>query len=242
MERATGNFGEMLLRDGLITNSQLDEAIKKHRQTGKSIGRILVEMGVISETSKLNTLKKRFGSEIVSLSDMEIPSIILTYIPKSFAVKHHLAPVRLDRDGLVVAMEDPLDLITIDNLKTLVGFRIKPVASASDEIESVIEKIPDTGGPESLTLFPREKSALYRAIRYSAFPIFCFLPIPLFIFFVPQINFIFNYLSKADKFDIFLYFLIGWGFWAIVLYEANGLIFGESAPKPKPREKEEEEK
>lgn len=237
VERITGNLGEILLRDGLITNSQLDEAIKKQHQSGQPLGKILVELGYISESDKLNTYKKRLGCEIISLGDIDIPLTILTYIPKSFASKHFLVPVRLDRDGLVIAMEDPTDIVTVDNLKTLVGIRIKPAAAPSSEIEKLIQQMPDITEP--LIHIAPQRSFLYRAIKYSAFPVLCFLPIPGFILAVKHFNFLFNFFTKAQKFDIFLYVLIGWGFWAIILYEINGLIFGEPT-KPKPPKKEDE--
>lgn len=236
MERTTGNLGDILLRDGLITNSQLEEAIRNHNQTGKPIGKALVDLGFISENDKLNTLKKRFGCEIISLSDVDIPPTILTYIPKSFASKHHLIPVRLDRDGLVVAMEDPTDIVTIDNLKTIVGIRIKASAAAGSEIAQIIEKMPDLAEP--VIYVPGKKPLWFRILKYSAFPILCFIPIPVFILLVTHFNSFFNWLTKKDKFDILIYIVISWGFWAIILYWLNDIIFGEEQPKGKAKKEE----
>lgn len=236
--RVIGNVGEILLREGIINNAQLDEALKKQRESDKPLGRVLVEMGVITESVKMSFLKRQLGYDLVSLSGMEIAPLTLTLIPRHIAVKHHLVPIRMERDGLVVAMEDPSDLVLLDNLKTLVGMRIKPVIASTSDIEEALNQYPAEKA-EGAVVVERPRSLAYRLIRYTAFPVFCFLPLVIVIFIILTNPGIQVKLAKLQWFDVFLYTLLGWGLWAVILYEINGLIFEgpTGAKEPEQREK-----
>jgi hypothetical protein len=223
--RVVGNLGEILLREGIINNAQLDEALRRQRETDLPLGRILVEMGAITESVKMSFLKRQLGYDLVSLSGMEIPPLTFTLIPRHVATKHHLVPIRMERDGLVVAMEDPSDIVLLDNLKTLVGMRIKPVIASTSDIEEALEQYP-AEKPEAAVLV--------------AFPIFCFLPIVIIIYILCTNTDIQLKLAKLNEFDVFLYTLLGWGLWAVILYEINGLIFERPSGPKESVEKEKE--
>jgi hypothetical protein len=237
--RVVGNLGEILLREGIINNAQLDEALRRQRETDLPLGRILVEMGAITESVKMSFLKRQLGYDLVSLSGMEIPPLTFTLIPRHVATKHHLVPIRMERDGLVVAMEDPSDIVLLDNLKTLVGMRIKPVIASTSDIEEALEQYP-AEKPEAAVLVARPPTLLYRLIRYTAFPIFCFLPIVIIIYILCTNTDIQLKLAKLNEFDVFLYTLLGWGLWAVILYEINGLIFERPSGPKESVEKEKE--
>ena len=53
-ESYSGNLGDMLLREGLVTNEALEEALRRQRETQQPLGRILVDMNAITESVKLS--------------------------------------------------------------------------------------------------------------------------------------------------------------------------------------------
>lgn len=238
--RVIGSVGEILLREGIINNAQLDEALKKQRESDMPLGRILVEMGVITESVKMGFLKRQLGYDLVSLAGMEIAPLTLTLIPRHIATKHHLVPIRMERDGLVVAMEDPSDLLLLDNLKTLVGMRIKPAIGSTSDIEEALKQYPSEKDAAAVAVL-RPRSMLYRLVNYTAFPILCFLPLAIIIYVLYTNPDIQNRLAKLSGFDVFLYTLLGWGLWAVILYEINGLIFEQPTRSKEPKEREKEE-
>lgn len=217
------NIGDMLLKEKLITEEQLNTAVQKQKGEDKSLSRILVDLGYITEGVKMSFLRKMFGYQIVSLKDIKIDPIMMGVIPRNLAHKHLLIPIKFDKDSsLVVAMEDPSDIILLDNLKQTIGRKIKPVIASIAEIEESLNMYPSEKGDETEV---RERSLIYRMIRYSAFPILCFLPLAVFmalLFFSGNFQ---TLIQKYTKFDFFLFFFLGWGLWAIILYEINGLIF-----------------
>ena len=125
------NLGDLLLREGLLTDAQLNIALARAREMDRPLMRVLVENGMLDETKRLNFFKHQFGIPVVTLPNTSVDPLLLSYIPSQIARKHHLVPVRLDRDGLVVAMEDPSDLEVLDSLKAMSGVRIKPVLAPS---------------------------------------------------------------------------------------------------------------
>ena len=242
-ERQT--LGEMLLREGLISHDQLEEAMKRQKVTEKSIGQILVEMGVITESVKMSFLKKKFGYEFYNFENKEIDPLVLSYLPKPYALKYHIVPVNIERSGLVVAMDDPSDLTLLDNLKTTVGMPIRPVIASTADIDEALRQYPETKEDFYISSVP--PSFLFRVLRYTFFPIFGFLPLLIFIAllrfsesFVKTVTKI-TQTGSSFSFDVFLYTLLGWGLWIIILWEIDGLIIEKkNVHISKPTEESEE--
>lgn len=224
------------MREGLITNAQLDMALARQKETNKPLMRILVESGFIDETRRLNFFKRQFGIPLISLEGIQIDPILYTYIPGPIARRHHLVPVKLDRDGLVVAMEDPSDLVLIDNLKELVGLRIKPVVAPSAEIAAALEGYPEEEVPEKVI----ERAERFDpAVRFFSW---FFLPIMsaallamlagMLTLYEPFQRWLQNQLAdnvtkNAQAFTVFLYFFLTWGVWTIIMFEIRGLVFDD---------------
>ncbi|MCX7964608.1 MAG: NINE protein [Candidatus Sumerlaea chitinivorans] len=229
------NIGELLLREGLITNAQLDIALARQKETDLPLMRVLIESGFIDETRRLNFLKRHFGIPLISLESVKLDPILYTYIPAHIARRHHLVPVKLDRDGLVVAMEDPSDLVVIDNLKELVGLRIKPVVAPSAEIQEALAGYPEEEAPK-----PLEKPEKFdAAVRFFGW---FFLPIMSIAFLAAifgllwwntdfqkwlQAQFSDNVTRSSQVFTLFLYFFLTWGVWTIIMYEVRGIVFDD---------------
>ncbi|MBN1901655.1 hypothetical protein JW926_10065 [Candidatus Sumerlaeota bacterium] len=245
-KQVTETLGEMLLREGVINHDQLEEALKRQKVTvEKSIGQILVDMGVITESVKMHFLQKKFGYELFRLNNKEIEPLLLSYIPKHYAQKYHVVPVGLDRGILVVAMDDPSDLNLLDNLKTTVGLSIRPVIASVADIDEILKQYPET--KEEVFVLPKPRSALYKLIRYVFFPLMGFLPLVIFIILVKFNEKFLLYVTRVVQagssfsFDVFLYTLLGWGLWIIIVWEINGVIFEEKVPLQQSPSSEENE-
>lgn len=244
--RVTETLGEMLLREGVINHDQLEEALKRQKvTTEKSIGQILVDMGVITESVKMHFLQKKFGYELFRLGNKEIEPLLLSYIPKHYAQKYHVVPVGLDRGILIVAMDDPSDLSLLDNLKTTVGLSIRPVIANMTDIDEVLKQYPET--KEEVYVLHKPHSGIYNSIRYVFFPVMGFLPLLIFIAllkfsegFLVMITGVIQ-AGSSFSFDVFLYTLLGWGLWIILLWEINGLFFEEKTPLQQSHSSEEME-
>ncbi len=137
-------LGELLIKEGLLTASQLEKAISTQRQEGGRLGEVLVKLGIIKEDQMVAVLGKQLNVPYFSLgTGMLKPAIdqgLEHLIPQEFAFKNSVLPLSRTLRSLTVAMSDPLDLILVDNSKKLTGCEINPVIATHSDIMKAIEE------------------------------------------------------------------------------------------------------
>jgi len=130
----------MLVSAGLVTAAQLAEVLEMQRTSGGKLGQLLVHKKFIDERKLLEFLSKQFGIEFVDLRGLAIKDEILKIIPENIARRYGLVAVDKTENKLKVAMEDPLNIVVLDDLKMMTGFDIKPVFGAESDISAAIDK------------------------------------------------------------------------------------------------------
>jgi hypothetical protein len=231
------NIGDILLREGLITNAQLEAAVARQHETEQPLVRILVESGFLEDKKRLNFFRRHFGTPVVTIEPEKLDPILFTYIPGSLARRHHLVPVKLDRDGLVVAMEDPSDLALLDTLKDIAGLRIKPVVASSVEIHEALNRYPTEQAEPSAAAEAKRFDPAARFLAVFFWPIMSaamLLAIFLLILYYEPFQKWLQTAINAEAasrstqiFNLFLYFFLSWGIWTLVVFEVGGLAFDD---------------
>jgi hypothetical protein len=230
-------IGDLLVRDGLITMSVLETARERMRETSRSLMRVLIEDKLLDETRRIAFIRNQFGVPLVTLKDHKVDPVLLTYIPAHLCRRHNLAPVKLDKDGLVVVMEDPTDLRLLDELKELCGVRVKPVLALSAEIEEVLGTIPEPKSADAGdSTVVRKFDPVSRFLKHFFMPIMS-LSVLAGIFMLLAYNqdvqtWLRETIGPPDSsargyqiYTLFLYFFLSWGVWTLVMFEAAGLVF-----------------
>jgi len=133
-------LGRMLLQDKIITQQQLDAALKRQREVGGRIGTNLIEMGFINEKTLTEYLSKHFEVPSVMLSELTIDRSILDLIPQELATKYEAIPFKREGKILHVAMANPKDVFAIDALRFATGFEIKPYVATERSIKKFLEE------------------------------------------------------------------------------------------------------
>ncbi len=136
-------LGELLIKEGLINEAQLEKAISVQRQEGGRLGEILIKLGMVKEDQMVSVLGKQLNVPYFSLgTGMLKPAIdqgLDRLVPHEFALKNSTIPLSRTLRSLTVAMSDPLDLILIDNLSRLTNCEINPVIATRSDIAKAIE-------------------------------------------------------------------------------------------------------
>lgn len=134
------SLGEILIKQKLIKQADLETAFKEQRETDKLLGAILLEKGLLTRENLTEALALQNGIESISLSRMELSPEIIKTIPERLS-KRFLA-IAIDRKGktLKVAMADPFDIIAVDTLRSITGYEIKTVKGKGEEILATIGK------------------------------------------------------------------------------------------------------
>jgi len=138
MKTKTDLFGKLLLEKKLISKEQLDTALAEQKNTGEFLGLTLMKLGFIDEETLLSQLSQHLGVDYVKLKEIEISPDAIQKIPAKFAFHYKLMPVTLSEDGLTVALSNPLDIHTLDDVRLLTGIRVRAIlASERDIFESI---------------------------------------------------------------------------------------------------------
>lgn len=132
--------GEVLLRDGAVSEETLTRALADQRLTGKRIGELLVEQGHISPTVLVNALAECHGVRGCRLRHGLIDPELLSLVGDEEAERMRCIPMFRLRDTLTVAMTDPQSLPTIDKLRQMTGLKIRPVLALDADITEYLRK------------------------------------------------------------------------------------------------------
>ncbi|MGH8565325.1 MAG: ATPase, T2SS/T4P/T4SS family [Gammaproteobacteria bacterium] len=151
-KRANVPLGEILIEAELITPEQLKEALKiqaTHR--GRRIGDILIEMGAVSVRLIQVALSDKLGIPYVNVREFKIGPGALEAVDMAFAIRHQVLPLLRMEKSLVVAVENPLAIDFLEDLRFKTGMSIAPVMANSQELKVRIAKeYSSLGGRASL--------------------------------------------------------------------------------------------
>lgn len=134
-------FGEILVEAGVITDSVLSAALQSQKKSGLALGRILEDMGAISDWDIATILARQFNlSSVQTISAPAIPENLLQIIDCDMAIKKNIFPLQL-KDGLLkLAISNPLDFDTLDKIAFKTALRVEPVLATPTEIFKAIKR------------------------------------------------------------------------------------------------------
>ncbi|MCB9799250.1 MAG: response regulator [Candidatus Omnitrophica bacterium] len=133
-------LGRVLLNTGLITEEELDAAIKKHLETGQRLGQTLIGMNLVRSQDVGKLLEKKLGVPYVSLKSVQIPRDLLRLFTSDFMKSHRVVPVEAQGEKLMLAMCDPFDIRTLDAIESISQLKPIPCLALEDEFEEFIDQ------------------------------------------------------------------------------------------------------
>jgi len=135
-------FGKRLVERGVITQKQLDEAVKKQEATmhHRKLGEILVRLGYISKTHIADGLADQLNIPMVRLSDREIPERTRSLVDGNIATLYRVVPIEEDGDTLIIATADPTNINSLDNLERLLGRPVEPQLATEEDIRQALNR------------------------------------------------------------------------------------------------------
>jgi type IV pilus assembly protein PilB len=138
-------IGDLLVREGLITEEQLGRALSEQRSNGSRLGYTLVSMGFVSETDLTRVLARKYRVKAVDLSRIDtVDQRVVNLVKPEIAVRHLVLPLRRVGRTLTVAMANPTNLDAIDELRFSTGYDIEPVVAGEYSLKQAVEKHYET--------------------------------------------------------------------------------------------------
>ncbi|MDJ0793442.1 MAG: GspE/PulE family protein [Woeseiaceae bacterium] len=137
-------LGERLIEAGLISEDQLQVALKEQSRHDEPLGRILVKLGLISEGVLRDTLGESLGHDSIDLSTAIPDPDALKMVPKNIARRYSMLPINFDKNEkvLTLAMADTFNVVAIDQVAATLGagVGISTLMAGEAEIEAAIEQ------------------------------------------------------------------------------------------------------
>ncbi|HHJ80936.1 MAG TPA: type II secretion system protein GspE, partial [Candidatus Tenderia electrophaga] len=134
-------LGEVLLSEGLISEDQLDTALKiqqTYTRGSHHLGQILVESGLLTPEQLNIALARKLSIPFVSLEGYEIPPQLITRVPPEIAQHYKVLPLSELSNAMVVAMVNPFDLAAVDALRFNSRMNIEIVMASAEEIAEAL--------------------------------------------------------------------------------------------------------
>ena len=157
--RSTRMIGEVAVDLGFADNETIEQAVAEAREQGRPTGLVLVERGILRHDQLARVVAERFGLDFVDLSVFDVDMGAVNLIDAEAAKRYQAVPVGFVDDGaLLLAMANPTNVLTIDDIGMMTGRRIRPAAASAEDLnlllgrlaamEDSIEDIVDDGADE----------------------------------------------------------------------------------------------
>lgn len=131
---------QTLIEEKLISENTLREALKFQRENGGQLSRILVKLDFVKEDELLAALAKVFGKPSIDISRFKIDRATFKIVPLNVCRQYQIVPISVMGDTLTLAMADPLNILALDEVKGLTGYKINPIIATAGRIMQAIDQ------------------------------------------------------------------------------------------------------
>jgi type IV pilus assembly protein PilB len=140
--RSARLIGEVVVDLGLADAATVDRAVGIARQQGRPTGQVLVEQGVLHHDQLARVVAERFGLDYVDLSQFELDVGATSLLDVDAAKRYKAAAIGFTEDGtLLLAMADPTNVLTVDDVAMLTGRRVRPVSASLEDLEMLFTRL-----------------------------------------------------------------------------------------------------
>lgn len=147
LQRKKMRLGDLLIKSGTITPEQLEQGLRRQRESGKKLGETLVELGITTDDAIAVALANQLGYNMVNLTEVEVDKKLFEMFPQltpAMLKKYNCIPYEVAADSaniLHVAMADPMDMMAMDDIGIITNMQVEPVVSTTSDISRAIDKV-----------------------------------------------------------------------------------------------------
>jgi type IV pilus assembly protein PilB len=140
--RSARMIGEVIVDLGYADRETVEQAVSAARAQGRPTGQVLVERGVLRHDQLARAVAERFGLDYVDLSVYDLDMGAVNLIRSDTAKRYQAVPVGYTDDGmLLLAMADPTNVLTIDDVAMMTGRRVKVAAASVEDLNLLLTRL-----------------------------------------------------------------------------------------------------
>jgi type IV pilus assembly protein PilB len=186
-------IADLFIDQGLMDRAQADDVLLETIQNGKAIEQAMIDNGIVDEEQFYRAIADAIGTEMIDLDAVEFTPKILRLIPAGLARLHRALPIGEDGNAIRVALIDPLDMQTIEDLRFALGRDIEVVLAPcllieerlrkhygedTSSMEEILQQLGEAG--ELMTLSDQKSIGENIAAEANATPIIRFVDLILY--------------------------------------------------------------
>ncbi len=134
-------IGDLLVKNGVISNEQLQSAVDRQKQTGQRLGQILVELGLVQEEQFLSYLSQQLQIPFVDLRRYNFDVSLIHRLRESYARRYRAIILADQGAQLLVGMADPMDIFASDELERILEQPIQTAVVKESELLSTLDLV-----------------------------------------------------------------------------------------------------
>jgi type IV pilus assembly protein PilB len=135
-------LGDVVVDLGFVAREAVERAVEVARDCSRPTGQVLVESGELSQSQLARALGERLGIDYVDLSRFEIDMGAVNLLSTELAKRYRAVAIGFLRAGVVIlAMADPTNILTIDEVSMITGMDVWPVAAAEPDITALLRRL-----------------------------------------------------------------------------------------------------
>jgi type IV pilus assembly protein PilB len=140
--RSSRMIGEVAVDLGFADRETVEEAVLAARSQGRPTGTVLVERGVLRHDQLARVVAERFGLDFVDLAAYDLDMGAVNLVSAETARRYQSVPVGFTDDGsLLLAMANPTNVLTIDDIGMMTGRRIRPAAASVEDLNLLLTRL-----------------------------------------------------------------------------------------------------
>lgn len=144
MIRKKVRIGDLLISEGLISEGQLNVALREQKIRNTKLGETLIAMGFISQEDFADVLSSQMGIGTVNLRQTGIDENAVKLVSEDIMKKNTLIPFAIDEKNpnvLKVAMADPMNFMAIDDVSIVTNMEVVPFFCPSVQISLQLDRL-----------------------------------------------------------------------------------------------------
>ncbi|MGM0500037.1 MAG: GspE/PulE family protein, partial [Bacillota bacterium] len=134
-------LGDLLIEFGYISEKELQTAISEQKDMDQRLGEVLKKLDYVTEEELIDVLEYQLGIPKVNLSNYLLNAHLSQYVSENLARRHNAVPYEVQDGLLKVAMEDPTDLVAIENIEVNSGMKVDVSIATHSEIINAINQV-----------------------------------------------------------------------------------------------------
>ncbi len=150
---AIRRIGQILVDLGFISDGQLEMLLEEQQQrAGELLGQIAINLNLVNEEQLAQALAEQMNMQVVSLADLVLSHDVIGMLTEPMAQLYRVIPISFKDNVLTLAMCDPQKLSVVDELRSFLGYEIRPVVATERDITKALERYYASGGESVETL------------------------------------------------------------------------------------------